>query len=170
MVAKSRQACNTYISIKYPVDMMSLVQYITPSGKTSAPFYTIVHHPGTSTQGQPWASIKDMTGFPLMEEGAFVRHISDPIDKSGATTMVNQGFTPISFTTSSAVDGNIQAWNNLCNQEHLLSSDIIMLGDMGISFTGPSYNTKMPAPGCPFVQSVMISTHHPNTDIPLHLD
>ena len=99
-----------------PVDMLSLVQYITPSGKMSAPFYTVVCHPGTSAQGQPWASIKDTTGFPLMEEGAFIHHISDPIDKSRATTMVNQGFTPISFTMSSAIDGNIQAWNNLCNQ------------------------------------------------------
>ena len=150
--------------------MLSLVQYVTPSGKTSAPFYTVVHHPGTSAQGQPWASIKDTTGFPLMEEGAFIHCISDPIDKSRATTMVNQGFAPISFTMSSTIDGNIQAWNNLRNQEHLLSSDIIMLGDMGIGFVGPSYNTKMPAPGCPFVQSVMILTHHPNTDIPLHLD
>ena len=150
--------------------MLSLVQYVTPSRKMSAPFYTVVHHPGTSTQGQPWASIKDTTGFPLMEEGAFIHHISDPIDESGAMTMVNQGFAPISFTMSSAIDGNIQAWNNLHNQEHLLSSDIIMLGDMGISFAGPSYNMKMPAPGCPFVQSVMILTHHPNTEIPLHLN
>ena len=143
--------------------MLSLVQYITPSGKMSAPFYTVVHHPGTSAQGQPWASVNDMTGFPLMEEGSFIHCISDPIDKSRATTMVNQGFTPITFTMSSAIDGNIQAWNNLHNQEHLSSSDIITLGDMGIGFAGPSYNTKMPALGCLFVQSVMISTHHPNT-------
>jgi hypothetical protein len=150
--------------------MLSLVQYITPSGKMSAPFYTVVCHPGTSAQGQPWASVKDMTGFPLMDEGAFIHCISDPINESRAMTMVNQGFTPISFTMSSTIDGNIQAWNNLHNQEHLSSSDIIMLGDMSISFAGPSYNMKMPAPGCPFVQSVMISTHHTNTDIPLHLD
>ena len=105
-----------------------------------------------------------------MDEGAFVHHIADPINESGAMTMVNQGFAPISFTTSSAIDGNIQAWNSLCSQEHLSSSDIIMLGDMGISFAGPSYNTKMPAPGCPFMQSIMILTHHPNTEIPLHLN
>ena len=77
-----------------PVDMLSLVQYVTPSGKMSAPFYTVVHHAGTSAQGQPWASIEDMTGFPFMEEGAFVCHISDPVDETGVTTIVNQGFAP----------------------------------------------------------------------------
>ena len=153
-----------------PVDMLSLVQYVTPSRKTSEPFYTVVHHPGTSAHGQPWASAEDKTGFPFMEEGAFIHCISDPVDMSGETTIVNQGFAPISFTMSSAIDGNIQAWNNLQNQEHLSGSDIITLGDMGISFVGPSYNTKMPAPGCPFMQSVMLLTHHPNTDIPLHLN
>ena len=50
----------------------------------SEPFYTIIHHPGTSAQGQPWASIKDMTGFPLLDEGAFICHITDPIDESRA--------------------------------------------------------------------------------------
>ena len=153
-----------------PVDMLSLVQYVTPSRKQSEPFYTVIHHPGTSAQGQPWASNEDMTGFPLMDEGAFIRHITDPIDESGAMTMVNQGFAPISFTMSSTIDGNIQAWNSLCSQEHLSSSDIIMLGDIGIGFAGPSYNMKTPAPGCPFMQSIMILTHHPNTEIPLHLD
>ena len=153
-----------------PVDMLSLIQYVTPCGKKSEPFYTVIHHPGTSAQGQPWAGVEDMTGFPFMDEGAFVHCITDPIDESGATTMVNQGFAPISFMTSSVIDGNIQAWNNLHSQEHLSSPDIIMLGDIGISFAGPSYNTKTPAPGCPFVQSVMILTHHPNTEIPLHLD
>jgi hypothetical protein len=49
-----------------------------------------------------------MTGFPLMDKGAFVHHISDPIDEFGVMTMVNQGFTLISFTMSSAIDGNIQ--------------------------------------------------------------
>ena len=111
-----------------------------------------------------------MIGFPLMDKGAFVHCITDPIDNSGEKTMVNQGFAPISFMTSSVINGNIQVWNNLCSQEHLSSSDIIMLGDIGISFAGPLYNMKAPTPGCPFVQSVMISTHHPNTEIPLHLD
>ena len=150
--------------------MLSLVQYVTPSGKTSEPFYTVVHHPGTSAHGQPWASTEDKTGFPFMEEGAFIHHISDPVDMSGETMIVNQGFAPISFTVSSAIDGNIQAWNNLCNQEHLSGSDIIMLGDIGISFVGPLYNTKKLAPGCPFMQSVMLLTQHLNTDIPLHLN
>jgi hypothetical protein len=45
-----------------------------------------------------------------------------------------------------------------------------MLGDIGIGFVGPSYNMKKPAPGCPFMQSIMLSTQHPNTDIPLYLD
>ena len=111
-----------------------------------------------------------MTGFPFMDKGAFVHCITDPIDESGATTMVNHGFAPISFMTSSVINGNIQVWNNLCSQEHLSSPDIITLGDIGIGFAGPLYNMKTPAPGCPFVQSVMISTHHPNTEIPLHLN
>ena len=34
-----------------PVDMLSLVQYVTPSRKKSEPFYTVICHPGTSTQG-----------------------------------------------------------------------------------------------------------------------
>ena len=41
---------------------------------------------------------------------------------------------------------------------------------MGIGFIGPLYNTKTPAPACLFMQSAMLSTHHPNTDIPLHLN
>jgi hypothetical protein len=89
--------------------MLSLVQYVTPSGKTSELFYTVVYHPGTSAHGQPWASTEDKIGFSFMEEGAFIHHISDSVDTSGETMIVNQGFTPISFTVSSTIDGNIQA-------------------------------------------------------------